>query len=71
MGVVRHMEVFTELLLPQDLIYLDPMGSLLDHDDINGDSATPAFMAGHALLHQAMDALLCQVGDDLQCAAVC
>lgn len=66
------MEVVCELCLFQDLLYLSPLGALLDRAESWGDggggsggaatTTTPAQMDGSALLADFMDGILCQVG---------
>jgi hypothetical protein len=57
------MHVLAQLQLPDNMMYLDAFGCLMDFQE--GDTAVvtvPAYMAGDVVLPQLLDCLLCQVG---------
>jgi hypothetical protein len=55
--------VLCELSECSSLVYLDPLGSLLDWHcgEAAAAAATPAFMSGGVLLPQMLDSMTCQV----------
>jgi hypothetical protein len=57
------MQVLCELSQYSSLVYLDPLGSLLDWHcgEAAAAAATPAFMSGAVLLPQMLDSMTCQV----------
>ncbi|WIA10960.1 hypothetical protein OEZ85_011123 [Tetradesmus obliquus] len=57
-----HMQVLCELSQCSSLVFLDPLGSLLDWrcGEAAAAAATPAFMSGGVLLPQMLDSLTCQ-----------
>ena len=63
------MHVLTELQLPENLMYLDAFGGLMDFQEGNAAAMTvPVYMAGDVLLPQLVDCLLCQVRKEYQVA---
>lgn len=56
-------QVLCELSQCSSLVFLDPLGSLLDWrcGEAAAAAATPAFMSGGVLLPQMLDSLTCQV----------